>query len=273
VATRRAAHPLDNRLPAGRPATVRALLLGERLSLRGLSESPQDLGPTVQSAGRSGLVVLFPYGAAVAFGLLPEEEKEFLKTLRPRIERPFRKAETEEQGLLPATRQSEGVTTEGIALADYSLARLQVVATVLARSVSLSYYEATVGGIFDRIEPLARDIEHRGGSKRLRESLRHIGSTLLVQHRMTGRIEAQEKPDLLWERPELERLYLNLENEYELAERNIALDRKLALISRTAEISTNLLQNRRMLRVEWYIVILILFEIVWNLVEFLLKRT
>jgi len=272
MATKRSAHPLDTRLPAGRPASVRALLLGDRLSLRGLSESPQDLGPTVQSAGRAGLAVLFPYGAAVVFGLTPDEEKEFVKTLRLRIERPFRKAETEEQSLLPAARQTEGVIPEGIALADYRLARLQVVATVLARSVSLSYYEATVGEIFDRIEPLAHDLEHHRGSKRLRESLRHIGSTLLVQHRMTGRVEVQEKPDLLWERPELERLYLNLENEYELAERNIALDRKLALIGRTAEISTNLLQNRRMLRVEWYIVILILFEIVWNLTEFLLPK-
>ena len=54
--------------------------------------------------------------------------------------------------------------------------------------------------------------------------------------------------------------------------RRMTLDRKLALIGRTAEIATNLLQNRRMLRVEWYIVILILFEIIWNLVEFLLRR-
>jgi len=40
------------------------------------------------------------------------------------------------------------------------------------------------------------------------------------------------------------------------------LERKLALIARTAETALNLMQNRSMLRVEWYIVILIVFEVV-----------
>jgi uncharacterized Rmd1/YagE family protein len=269
---KRAAHPLDARLPANQPAPVRALLLGERLQLRGLSESPQDLGPTVQSAGQAGLVVLFPYGAAILFNLTRDEERDFLKDFRARIESPLRKHELEEQTLIPAGKAGEGVTPEGLALADYSLSRLQVVATVLARSVSLAYHETRIARAFDLIEPLARELEQHHGAKRLRESLRQIGGALLVQHRMTGRVEVKEKPDLLWERPELERLFLNLENEYELDERDAALDRKLALIGRTAEIVSNLLQNRRMLRVEWYIVILILFDIVWNLVQFLLRQ-
>ncbi len=272
AAAKRTTHPLDTRLPASQPVAVRAMLLGERLQLRGLSESPPDLGPTVVSAGKSGLVILFPYGAVVAFNLSKDEERDFLKGFRPRIENPLRKQEVEELSILPVARATEGVTPEGIALTDYSLSRLQLVAIALARSVSLAYHEARVANAFDLIEPLARDLERHRGSKRLRESLRHIGGALLIQHQMTGRVEVQEKPDLLWDRPELERLFLNLENEYELHERDTALNRKLALIGRTAEIASNLLQNRRMLRVEWYIVILILFEIVWNLVEFLLRR-
>src|SRR3990170_8018874 len=162
AAARRTAHPLDARLPATQPVAVRAMLLGERLQLRGLSESPQDLGPTVVSAGRAGLVVLFPYGAVVAFNLGKDEERDFLKDFRPRIERPMRKHEVEELNILPATRAVEGVTPDGIALADYTLPRLQLVATVLARSVSLAYHEARVGNAFDMIEPLARDLErHR----------------------------------------------------------------------------------------------------------------
>jgi uncharacterized Rmd1/YagE family protein len=105
----------------------------------------------------------------------------------------------------------------------------------------------------------------------LRELLRHIGSTLLVQHRLIGRVGIQDKPDLLWDHPELERLYLRLENEYELAERNTVLERKLALINRTAETAVELLQNRSMLRVEWYIVILIVFEVLLYGYELLLR--
>jgi uncharacterized Rmd1/YagE family protein len=125
---------------------------------------------------------------------------------------------------------------------------------------------------FDLVEPLARGLETpRGGGRRLKELLRHIGGALLVQHKMIGRVEIQDKPDLLWDHPELERLYLRLENEYELAERSTVLERKLSLINRTAETALNLLQNRSMLRVEWYIVFLIVFEVLLYVYQILHK--
>jgi uncharacterized Rmd1/YagE family protein len=79
---------------------------------------------------------------------------------------------------------------------------------------------------------------------------------------MVGRVEIGENPEILWDRPELERLYMRLIDEYELRERHRAIERKLELISRTAETALELLHNKRSLRVEWYIVILILVEIV-----------
>jgi uncharacterized Rmd1/YagE family protein len=259
------------RLPKDQPLNVRAYFLGERLQLRDLYEPPPELGPLAVPAGSQGLAMLFRYGAAVLFNLNDSEQKQFLKDLRPRIERPLRKPETEEAVLLPAAQQGEGVTPAGIALADYSLPRLQIVAIVLARSVALAYYENTMAEAFDLIEPFAHRLERLGSTRRLRELLRHIGSTLLVQHRLIGRVGIQDKPDLLWDHPELERLYLRLENEYELAERNTVLERKLALINRTAETAVELLQNRSMLRVEWYIVILIVFEVLLYGYELLLR--
>jgi len=47
----------------------------------------------------------------------------------------------------------------------------------------------------------------------------------------------------------------------------VALESKLRLISRTAETALQVLQDRRALRVEWYIVILILVEILLTVYE------
>jgi uncharacterized Rmd1/YagE family protein len=91
--------------------------------------------------------------------------------------------------------------------------------------------------------------------------LRHIGRTLDIQQRMVGRVEVEEKPETLWERPDLERLHQRLAEEYELPERHRALERKLDLIARTANSLLTLQYNRRSLRVEWYIVALIVVEI------------
>jgi uncharacterized Rmd1/YagE family protein len=86
---------------------------------------------------------------------------------------------------------------------------------------------------------------------------------------MVGRVEVGEKPDVLWELPGLNRLFARLEDEYELQERRTALERKLDLISRTVETLVDLLQNKRALRVEWYIVALIVFEIILTLYQLL----
>jgi uncharacterized Rmd1/YagE family protein len=136
----------------------------------------------------------------------------------------------------------------------------------------LGHYEDHIAQTFDRVEPLAAQLERQGHARQhMRELTRQIGTTLLSLHRMVGRAEVGEKPEPLWEYPELERLYLRLESEYEIRERQLALERKLEVISRTVETLLDLLQARRTLRVEWYIVLLIVVEILLTLYELFLR--
>ena len=253
--------------------SVRAYLVSERLHLRGYYETPMEFQPLVVAAGESGLAMLFRYGAVVLFNLSDAEQKAFLLDLAPRMERPLSHPETEDGRIFVSAGQAEGVAFDGIAVSDLGLPRLQLVAIVLARSVALQRYETAMAAVFDVIEPLAQRIEREGGAPHvLRQLLQHIGGALSVQAKMIGRVEIQDKPELLWDQPELERLYLRLESEYELRERDTVLERKLALVSHTAETALNLLHNRRMLRVEWYIVVLIAVEIGLYTYEIWLKR-
>jgi required for meiotic nuclear division protein 1 len=255
---------LDRRVPTDRPVPVHAFLLGERLHLRGLYDVPLDFMPLVLPAGAAGFAMLFRYGAAVLINLTAAEQAAFLESLKPRVEHPLARPETESTQLLPAAPGGiEGTGAGGIGLNDLGLPRLQVVAIALARSVALAQYETAMAASFDAIEPLARSLEQqRGRSRDLRKMLKLMGGALLAQHKMVGRVEIQDKPDILWDHPELERLFLRLEDEYELAERSGILEEKLALVARTVETAATLLYNRRMLRVEWYIVILIVAEVV-----------
>ena len=63
------------------------------------------------------------------------------------------------------------------------------------------------------------------------------------------------------ERPELEIIWQRLSDEYEIRERQVALDRKLELVSKTASTLVDLLQQSRSHLLEWGIVLLIVFEI------------
>jgi uncharacterized Rmd1/YagE family protein len=254
-------------LPKDRAIPVRALNLGERLHLRGLYETPLEYSPLVLPVGEGGLAMLFRYGVAVLFNVTEAEQKAYLKELKERIEKPYRRHESEDTQVIVSAK-AEGVSADGINLTDTTLPRLQVVATVLARSVSLAWYETAMAAAFDVVEPLARELDKpRTSGRVLREVLRHIGSSLLTQQKMIGRVEIADKPDILWDQPELERMYVRLEDEYELGERLATLERKLELIERTAETTLDLVQARRTLRVEWYIVGLIVFEVVLTLYE------
>jgi uncharacterized Rmd1/YagE family protein len=247
----------------------RAIFVGERLELKAL-ENTDSLAtlPLVVTAGDHGCAALFRYGAVVLFGLEPLEEASFLTQLQPFIIEPFSSPETEEATLHLEKVGAERVENGLIWLQEFGIERLQIVADILAKSVVLAQYEVGTASVFDQIEPFAESLQRTTRNERWgKELLRQLGRTLSIQHKIVGRVEIIDKPELLWDAPELERLYLRLENEYEIRERHLALERKLELISRTAETVLDLLQHNSGLRVEWYVVILIVVEILLSLYD------
>lgn len=251
----------------------RAIFLGERLDLSTL-ETGNFLAkmPLVVSAGESGCAVLFRYGVVVLFGLEPVEVSSFLMYLAPLVTDPFKTTETEDVSLTLDPGGSGRVENGTIWLREFSLECLQIVADILGKSVVLAHYEMGTASIFDQIEPFSARLQITTRDERWgKELLRQLGRTLSIQHKIVGRVEIIDKPELLWEAPDLERIYLRLEDEYEIRERHSALERKLALISRTAETVLDLLQHNTGLRVEWYVVVLIVVEILLSLYDVVFK--
>ncbi len=246
---------------------ARALFLCHRLELRHFKNTHTlSLFPLTITAGENGCAMIFRYGVVIMMGLSSVEEMSLLSELHPLIVDPFAAAAEESISLVLSRNDKEGVDSTSIYLQDFALERLQLVATILAKSAVLAHYEKSIAASFDRIEPLATSLKERGrGQRGARNLLKYIGDILFIQGKMVGRVEVTEKPELLWEHPELEKLYLRLEDEFELHERHVALERKLELISRTAVTLLDLLQANRSLRVEWYIVILIVVEILLTL--------
>jgi uncharacterized Rmd1/YagE family protein len=238
----------DVDLTGWRRVRVHAVLVGKRIDLRTLYRSDSfAAAPLAIPAGERGVAVLFRYGAVVLFHLQVVEEAAFLTSLRAVVGEPLLETEREEAEIVVEAAAEEGVGPTGVIhLRSLSGERLIAVADVLAKSVILAFDEKRVALAFDTIEPVAESLQ-RGGGRRLpgRTLLRHIGDVLITQHRMVGRVEVTEKPELLWDCPDLERLYLRLQEEYELPERDRALTRKLDLISQTATTALGLLDARR----------------------------
>jgi uncharacterized Rmd1/YagE family protein len=242
---------------------VRALLLGNRITASG-AEGFRKLAdkPLIYAGRERGCALVFRYGALVVFGMTPEDERALVASLS--VREPLTRPEVEQVELrIDQDCEAEPHIEDGVIfLPVCDLPRLTLIGEALAKSVVLGYHENAIASIFDRIEPLAQDLhDNRNWRRRERELLQYIGGALLSEQRMVGRVEVREKPELLWENAALERFYLRLEREYELRDRATSVERKLGLISRTAQSALDLLEQRSARRVEWYIVALIVVEI------------
>jgi required for meiotic nuclear division protein 1 len=248
----------------GTRVTAHALNVGDRINTMGFEGEALSSVPLAIRVGKTGIAVLFRYGVAVLIGLSSEDEAGFLERLIPRIGGKFARFE-EETAIIELANEAEDQVQAGgpIRLLNMSPERLLLIADVLAKSVELAQDEREVAKVFEIIEPFAKELADHGRTRRDRKGvLRLIGNALLVQQRVSGRVAIGEKPDALWDRPDLERLYARLEDEYELKERVDALNRKLAVVAETANTLADLIDTRRSLRLELIVIVLIAFEIV-----------
>lgn len=254
---------------AGDPGkgTVRALLLGARIDTRNLRDftEPQDL-----TLSGIGAAFVFRYGVLVLIGASAETERQLISRLSGHVVEPLATPETETAWIEIRPNGEETVSADGhIRLKEASPERLLLTATVVARSVVLGRDEDRIAEAFDRVEPLINDLRiHGRATMPIRRVMRSIGDVLAAQHLVVGRAQISEKPDLLWDFPQLDRLYGRLEAEFELGDRARAMQRKLEVIGDAAEWLLDLVQDKRSLRLELAVIGLIAFEVILTLYGF-----
>jgi uncharacterized Rmd1/YagE family protein len=250
--------------------TARALVVGGRIDTAGL-ERPDTISllPLAFRVGEQGMVALFRFGVAVMVGLTPLEEEDLLEKLKWRVSGERARGD-DETAVLEISPEGDGQKASGgpIQIQNLSPQRFLVIADALAKTVALARDEREVNAVFDVIEPFASKLAATGKPPYRRKAmLMLIGQGLLVQHRVSGRIAVEEKPDVLWDRPDLERLYARLEDEYELKERAGALKRKLDVIVEMAHALTDIVDANRATRLEIAVVLLILLELIAAVIE------
>ena len=272
---RAAKHPGSGQTTAasGSLLRARAVILGERLDHRGLGPGGTAMADPVPIAAPAPISAFaFRWGAVVIFGADPTEEAALLAALGPRITNPG-DSQAEEVALIALGAERDGVDAEGvIQLCDQAPERLAVVADALAKSAALAQQEARIADALDRLEPAVADLRAAGRLRFSSRALhRQIGHALSAHSRNLARVEAADKPEVLWDHPELERLHARLADEYELLERGAILERKLVWIGNTIQTLLSLLQAKRALGLEAAVVALVGIEVAFTLYEHVIR--
>ncbi len=249
---------------SARGMQVRAMQLGEGLDLKGLErEDSFSTNPLAFRSANGGTTVLFKSGVAVFIDMTPVEEDELIRGLGERVRDPLAEREIETAQILVKPGDEELVgSLGGLQVKSSDTNRQLLIAEALAVSVALAHDERRIAKAFEKIEPVATSLMKRqlpAGPKLA--LLEQIGEALLIQKRLAGRVDLDEKPDLLWDHPELERFWAKLVDEYDLPSRARAIERKLVVIRESADTITDLISTRTSHRLEWYIIALIALEI------------
>ena len=256
------------------PLIARALQLAERIDLKGLERAGQfSSNPLAFKAAGGGTVALFRFGAAVFIGMNPLEEEALVEGLAGRLVETLAERESETaQIIINADGEDQPVANGAIALKNDATERLLLLAEAMAISVALAYDERRIAQDFDRVVPIASSLKQRkllAGSQG--DLVEQIGEALLIQQRLAGRVELADRPDVLWDHPELERFWGKLADDYDLGPRARAIGQKLDVIRETADTMAELLSTRTSHRLEMYIIILICLELLLGLFNRLFK--
>lgn len=251
---------------------VRAVQVGDRIDIKGIDPRLTPHLPVTIEVGTTGLAVLVRAGAVVLFNVDPIAQERFISDLGARVQGRTKTQETERANV--RTGEADTVEPDAIVLKDITIEKLQVIAEILGKSVVLAHYETDIQEAFTSIEPMAVHMKQNPGRLpwNQKDLVKTIAEAMLAEHSLVARAELLEKPELLWESRDLDRLYKRLEDEYELRERYLAMDTKLAVVSKAAQTMLDLANAKRTLRVEWYIVLLIVFEILLGLGELAYKH-
>ncbi|HRI69580.1 MAG TPA: RMD1 family protein [Polyangium sp.] len=145
---------------------------------------------------------------------------------------------------------------------------LDVIATVLAQSVAIDYYDEDVEEILDRIGDVAREVARRGRPLgRTSDFVKFVGTAIASEVEMISAISLLDKPDLTWENEDADKLHDKLRSNLEISERHKALEIKLSTIRDSLQTLIEFSQTRRMLFLEATVVFLIVLEIILSFMK------
>ncbi len=222
----------------------------------------------VAEYGSNRFAFAFDFGAIVFINVGSEERARVLGTILSNVatEEPHSPLEEDFLVEIDPSAPHHLMHFERVVVPELSVAIAELIALLIAQSVSIDYYEEDLQEIIAALD-LKTDHMAKTGKilESTRELARFVGSSIATKNQIIAALALLDKPLGTWEAEPLDRLYRDFRNMLEIEERFRALEYKLRTIQETLELFLDLSQSRRMLFLEATIVLLIVFEIVLTL--------
>ena len=150
--------------------------------------------------------------------------------------------------------------------------QLDIVATILAKSVALDKIEMDISYLLDEIEEVVNKL-HQGRLAVSDEKLAKMSAGILGFKLSTiSYIMLLDKPAITWNNESASELFNELTTLFELNERYGKNRHKIDILMDITQVFSGLAHAKRGTRLEWAVIILIVIEIILSLVDLFFKK-
>lgn len=232
------------------------------------SQSSIDPKASLSSrVGDDGHVFIFNHGSVVFWNVPADVQQAELEQLLGLEPVPTLKPISDTFAVLEQTGPVQ-VEFNRLIIDRLNADRMEVIASTLAQSTSMEYYESLVEEAWKQVDEMLVNMRHGGSKNWLVGPInQRIAEALILRSSVIRVLHLLDKPDLIWEDKIMDEIYGDLRAMFDLPERFQALEYKLQLIQQTLEVLVEALRDRRLYWLELTIVLLIFFEIVMTFIK------
>jgi uncharacterized Rmd1/YagE family protein len=217
-----------------------------------------------------GIAFAWRFGAIVFVEVPKDMRHREVDLLRESLGLPLREPRvTAEKFLIfvDPTRAAQ-VEYNRLVLPSINQERLGAVVQTLAQSVAMEYYEAIVTQAKMQVLAMLDRIRRRGRVAIPTQRLNvQIADASMAQAEVVGVLHLLDKPDTLWNDAEMESIYLDLRNAFDLEERFKSIEYKIETIKESLRIVLDSRNSALAQRLEIIIIVLVGVEVMFSIFE------
>jgi uncharacterized Rmd1/YagE family protein len=220
--------------------------------------------------GNECYALAYDFGAVVFINCAPGEQVRIIDELKRKLPPEPHPPLTESFIVETAPIGAAEVRFDRVIVPELTEGVVDIVALILAQSVSMDYYARDVESIEEQTDRITESLQTSGNVGPVKPLIRFIGQCIATRNDILSTLALFDKPDATWENEALDRLWEGLYRMLELDDRYKALEAKLHMFQDNLEVLVDLARQRQTLRLEVVVVLLILMEtlvMVWQIVR------
>lgn len=225
--------------------------------------SKSDTSRLTASGGR---IFQFNFGGLAFWNATDDEIKQEISRLTNAFSGADIDKLLERYSVVESGNQAPRVDFNSLILDSLSEARAEVVASTLAQSSAMEYYEKLSDIVSSDLSTMVERLKLHGSVVPLPGRLhKKIGALVSMRGSVVGVLHLLDRPDLVWDDRIMDGLYNDLRTVFDLPERFQALEYKLSWSQDTLQILLDTARDRRLFWLEVAIVFFFAIEITISL--------